>query len=88
MGHWVMGQYEEAIETYKKALHRKHMSAHIALTASYSLLGRDEEARAQAAEVLRIYPQFSVERYSKTMPFKNQADTERYSSALRKAGLK
>jgi tetratricopeptide (TPR) repeat protein len=65
MGHWVMGQYDEAIEAYKKALHRKHMFAHVPLTASYSLLGRDGEARAEAAEVLRIYPKFSLQHYSK-----------------------
>jgi adenylate cyclase len=87
MGHWVMGQYEEAIEAYKKALHRKHMSAHIHLTASYSLLGPDGEARAEATEVLRINLKFSLEHLAKTIPFKDQADIERFIGALRKAGL-
>jgi len=31
------------------------------LALAYSLSGRDEEARAEAAEVLRINPKFSLE---------------------------
>jgi len=90
MAHWVMEQYDEAIAAYKKVLHQypTNVVAHIALTASYSLLGREEEARAEAAEVLRLDPKFSVNNYAKRLPFKNQADTERYADALRKAGLK
>ena len=90
LGHWVMGQYEEAIAAYKKMLHLRPTSlvAHIVLTTSYSLLGRDEEARAEAAEVLRLNPKFSVDKYAKRLPFKNQALTERYVDGLRKAGLK
>jgi len=51
-------------------------------------LGREEEARAAAAEVLRLDPKFSVEYFVKTLPLKNKADTERLIDALRKAGLK
>jgi tetratricopeptide (TPR) repeat protein len=90
LGHWVLGQYEEAIAAFRKALDRKPtvLPAHIILTASYSLLGREEEARAEAAEVLRLNPKFSVDKYAKRLPFKDQAYTERYVGALRKAGLK
>jgi hypothetical protein len=51
-------------------------------------LGQEEEAHAEAAEVLKIDPEFSLERYAKTLPFKNKADTDRYVGALRNAGLK
>jgi hypothetical protein len=47
-----------------------------------------EDARAQAAEVLRLDPKFSVERYEKTSGLKNPDDRERVADALRKAGLK
>jgi len=84
------GQYEEAIAVYKRALHRNpdDMLAHTGLAATYSLLERQEEAHAEAAEVLRINPKFSLEFSAKTLPFKNKADTELYIDALRKAGLK
>jgi adenylate cyclase len=86
----MMGQYQEAITQYKKALHiaPNNIVAHIALAGTYSLLGRDEEARAEAEEVLRLNPKFSLESYAKMLPFKNQAQTDRLVEALRKAGLK
>ena len=84
------GQYEEAIPVYKRVLHRnpEDMIALTGLVATYSLLRRDEEARAEAAEVLRIDPKFSLDHLAKTMPHKNPADTECYINALRRAGLK
>jgi len=86
----VMGQYQEAITQYKKALRiaPNNILAHLALAGTYSLLGRDEEAHAEAAEVISINPKFSLESFAKTLPFKNQAQIDRYIEALRKAGLK
>jgi len=82
-------RYEEAIVAYRKSLHLSPDSlfTHIALAATYALLGREEEAHAEAAEILRINPKFSVEHFAKTLPYKNQADTDRFFDALRKAGL-
>jgi tetratricopeptide (TPR) repeat protein len=84
------GQYEEAIELFKKVLHHNpdHFTALLVLAATYSLAGHEEEARATAAEVIRVNPKFSLESFAKTTPFRNQADTERIVGALRKAGLK
>jgi adenylate cyclase len=86
----MMGRYEEAITNYKKALDRapKYELAQIGLTASYSSAGREEEARAQAAEVLRVNPKCSLEYLTKTIPYKNPVYKERFIDALRKAGLK
>jgi adenylate cyclase len=90
MGFWVMGKYEEAIEAYKKALHFRPNSEpyYIVLTATYSLMDREEEAHKAAAEVLKLNSKFSVDRIAKTLPFEDKAYTERYVNALRKAGLK
>ncbi len=86
----LMGQYGESIATVQKALKRNpdDLIAHIVLAGTYSLSGHDDEACAEAAEVLRIDPQFSVEYFAKTLPYKNQADTGLVIDALRKAGLK
>ena len=50
--------------------------------------GRDEEARVEAAEVLRISPKFSLEKFKKRTTYRKQEDVERAYNALRKAGLK
>jgi tetratricopeptide (TPR) repeat protein len=84
------GQYKEAIETAKEAL--KHVPnnilIHLQLTATYSMMDHEEEARAAAAEVMKINPKFSLERYAKTLYFKNKSDVDKTLEALRKAGLK
>jgi adenylate cyclase len=84
------GRYEEAISACKKVFHQepKNVIARLVLAATYSLSGREEEARAEAAEILRIDPKFSLEGLAKTRPHKNQANTKSYIDALRKAGLK
>jgi adenylate cyclase len=86
----LMGQYEEALSALKKAanIRPNFWAIQLTLAATYIHLGREEEARAAAAEVRRIVRNFSLERYAKRVPLKNKADTEFYIDALRKAGLK
>ncbi len=84
-----MGQYQEAIIQYKKALRLapNNILAHLLLAGAYSLLGRDEEAQAEAEEVLRINRKFSLEWFLKELPY-DQSRKDRVADALRKAGLK
>ena len=84
------GRYDEAIAAQKKAISLAPDSymGHLFLASTYSLAGRDEEARAEASEVLRIQPKFSLGRFAKRLIYKNKADTDRLIDALRKAGLK
>jgi hypothetical protein len=42
---------------------------------------------AAAAEILKINPQFSLERFVKVHPYKDPEMRERYYNSLRKAGL-
>ena len=85
-----LGRYKEAITALKRVLtrHPNHLGAHATLVVSYSELGREEEARAEAAEVLRISPNFSLESVRQRGPYKDQARLERWLDAWRKAGLK
>jgi tetratricopeptide (TPR) repeat protein len=55
-----MGRFEEAISAYKKALQLSpdHFWAHVGLSATYSRMGREKEARAEFAEVKRINPKY------------------------------
>jgi len=85
-----LGRYEEAVATFKKLLHLypNHLGPHLGLAAAYFCMGREKEARSEAAEVLRSDPKFSLERYTKIMPFKSQAMIDNVVEPLRKAGLK
>jgi adenylate cyclase len=92
MGYSMTGRHEEAIEALNKALllNPNHLWTHIVLAITYISLGREEEARAEVAEILRISPKFSLEHAAKgaMVVFKNPAVAERIIGALRKAGLK
>jgi adenylate cyclase len=84
-----MGNYEEAISAFKKCLNRtpKYIAARAYLAASYIMLGREDEARAEAAEVLKLNPKFSVEARRKKSLYKNPEDVKRAYDAMLKAGL-
>jgi adenylate cyclase len=84
------GRFEEAVSAYKEALRRapNYFFAHIGLAGTYSMMGREKDARAEAAEVLRINPKFSLDNYAKMLAYKDQSQADKVINALRKAGLK
>jgi adenylate cyclase len=88
MAYRLARRYEEAISVLQSATLRNpnFFPTHFHLAITYSELGREEEARAEAAELLRISPQFSLERLKRV--YKNPTDLARDLTALRKAGLK
>lgn len=85
-----LGEFEKAIGICKEALPKSpdHLVGRLTLVIAYSSLGRENEARAEVSEVLRIDPKFSLEHAAKTWPYKNEADRDLVLNALRKAGLK
>jgi len=84
-----LGRYDEAIAAYKKLfqLYPDHLPGHANLAATYVMAGREEEARAEAAEVMRIDPQFSLKRFARSFPYRKEL-VEELVKAWRKAGLK
>jgi TolB-like protein/DNA-binding winged helix-turn-helix (wHTH) protein/Tfp pilus assembly protein PilF len=88
--YYQLGRFEESVtwlERYR-ARYPHALGAHFHLAAAYAELGRDEEARAEAAEVLRLNPHFSLEVYRQRVPLKDPAMLKQHIAALRKAGLK
>jgi len=89
------GRYEDALTVYKQLLDRSRkgefpaFTPHLFLAEVYAELGQNEKALTHAAEALRLYPKFSLERASKlsTYRFKDPAHLERRLNALRKAGI-
>ena len=86
----VAGHYEEARAVLQRYLSRypNILTAHLMLASVYSELGQTAEARAEAAEVLRLNPNFSLTVHKERMPIKDPAVLEQHIDALRKAGLK
>jgi tetratricopeptide (TPR) repeat protein len=88
--YYFAGKPATAITPLKHYLTRypNMLRTHLMLAAAYSELGQIAEARAAAAEVLRINPKFSLEVHKQREPIKDPAMLERHIAALRKAGLK
>jgi adenylate cyclase len=86
----VVGRFDEALSEYKKSIQREpnNIFAHTGKAATHIMIGQEEEARAEAAEVLRINPNFSLDSLTRSLPFKEQSMIDSYIGALRKAGLK
>jgi tetratricopeptide (TPR) repeat protein len=88
--YYLAGKLEEAIAPLKQYLTRypNILGARLTLAAVYSELGKESEARAEAAEVLRLNPKFSLEVHKERAPIKDPAVLERHLAALRQTGLK
>jgi tetratricopeptide (TPR) repeat protein len=86
----VAGHYEEAVAPLQRFLthYPNRLDIHLMLAAVYSELDQAAEARAEAGEVLRLNPQFSLAVHKQRMPIKDPAVLERHLAALREAGLK
>ena len=84
-----LGQFDEAVAALKQRLERNPNSetSYALLAACYGHLGRIAESRAAWAEVMRIAPDFSIERRRRILPFRNPDDFERRVEGMRKAGL-
>jgi adenylate cyclase len=84
------GRFAEAVSAYKKAVQitPDDFLCHLHLVITYSLMGWKKESRAEAAEVLRINPKFSLDSWAKVFPYKDRSEADKFINALRKAGLK
>jgi adenylate cyclase len=61
---------------------------HVWLAANLAQLGQLDEAHAEAAEVLRLDPKYTIDGTQKHISrFKRPEDAEHFFDGLRKAGL-
>lgn len=68
-------------------LNHAHMSAWRIKTIALALAGRDAEAQAAAAQLMRLTPQFSVERFLRRNSSADARLRQLYSEALASAGI-
>jgi adenylate cyclase len=85
-----MGRYAEAVPVLKRHLSRcpSGLAGHASLVYAYVELGREADARAEVAEIVRVSPGASVEGFEKNNPDIDRAQVARRLAGLRKAGLK
>jgi TolB-like protein/tetratricopeptide (TPR) repeat protein len=86
----LMGRYDEAVAVLKRVLdgNPHYLNSRLNLVVTYIMSGKDEAARAEAVEVLRQTPDFSVERFLMSFPYKDQKILDGLRECLLKAGLK
>jgi adenylate cyclase len=83
-------QYREAIREFNRAIEAnpRYSECHVSVACTYSLMGHGKDAKAAALDVLKTDPEFSLQDYAKTLPYKEESDLNCLIEALDKAGLK
>ncbi len=86
---YMLKRYGEAMRLCRETVSRlpNLLWPHTLLISAYAQTGQLEEARKEAAEVLRINPGFTIEGYKRLLVFKDPKDLEHRLDGLRKAGL-
>ena len=81
--------YEHAIAAHNQLLERKSLLqfAYSRLAGINAILGNEEKADEYAAELLRVKPNFTVQRWANVLLYRYPDDLERELNALRMAGL-
>src|SRR6185295_13169218 len=82
------GQFESSLEMHRVAGNRlaNLPQVHVWHAAVAAQLDRMEEAKAAAANVLRLQPDFTVSSFLSLIRLADGKDEQRLSAALRKAG--
>ena len=78
-------RYEEALDANRRIVGRKQYWYSARMAACYAQLGRPDDARAQAIDVLQLKPDFRLSAVK--LFYKNPADAEHVLDGMRKAGL-
>ncbi|MCH9047290.1 MAG: tetratricopeptide repeat protein, partial [SAR324 cluster bacterium] len=83
------GQLELAVSTLETTVKRfpAFNSGRVALASCYFLMGKDEEAKQEVAEILRRDPTYTIVRYTSPNLYRNKETMEKWAESLRKAGL-
>jgi adenylate cyclase len=89
LANYMLKRYPEAVRWLREcALRLPNMQLpRTWLASAYAQLGQIEEARAEAAEVLRINPSFTIESYKRLLVYRDPKDLEHRLDGMRKAGL-
>jgi tetratricopeptide (TPR) repeat protein len=90
ISYFLTDRYDDTINVCNEALKRwpQDIPERARLAMAYMALGREEEARKAAQELLRIDPKFSAQRFAQNMTYKDPTVATRALELMQKAGLK
>ena len=83
-------KYEEAINSMRESIARAPdlVLAHVYLAAAYAAANRDQEAQSEVQEILRLEPDFNLQRSERLVSqARDKAQGDLFLNLLRKAGL-
>jgi len=83
------GQLKLAVATLENTVKRfpAFISGRVALTSCYVLMGKEQEAKQEAREILRRDPAYTISRYTTPNLYRNKETMEKWAESLRKAGI-
>jgi adenylate cyclase len=86
---YMLKRYEDSVYWCRESVSRQPRLQwpRVMLACAYAQSGQLEEARAEAAEVLRINPGFTIESSKRILVYKDPKDLEHHIDGMRKAGL-
>ena len=90
LARYMLKEYSEALPPLRECTSRAPdmRQGHVWLAANLAQLGQLDEAHAEAAEVLRIDPKYTIDGTQRRLAlFKRPEDAEHLFDGLRKAGL-
>ena len=90
LARYLLKEYSEALPPLREYTSRaaNMRNGHVWLAANLAQLGQLNEAHAEAAEVLRIDPKYTIDGTQRRLAlFKRPEDVEHFLDGLRKAGL-
>jgi len=85
----LLSRNESAISAFEEAIKRSpdHLAPYVGLASTLGELGRAEDAKAPVSEILKLAPEFSIEKYAAGLSYRDPVELERFENGLRKAGL-
>ena len=89
LAYYCSRRFQEAIPPLQRSIDHnpKFIAPRRHLAACYAQLGKSKDAAEQTAMILELDPNFSIEKISSTLSYRDSADLEHYLDGLRKAGL-
>ena len=87
--YYFLNQTDKAINSLHEAVFRNenYLNAHIYLAATYASLGRLEDAAWEIDKIMTLDPEFSLNYWASTQPYRSKSRLDRMVGDLRKAGL-